>query len=201
MTTAAAFATLLREKVTPLVPSDAAITRLLAQSRALTAEKGKVLLQAGERADRLIYVHRGLIRYYYADPETGTERTGQFFAEGSVVTDVASFLTGAPGLQTFETIEPSTLLLIPRLAMEAGCDEDHGLERFARKMIESALIGAQRRAASLLNLAPEERYRLFVETRPEIARRVPQYLLASHLGIAPESLSRIRNRIARGERG
>ena len=64
-------------------------------------------------------------------------------------------------------------------------------------MVEAALVGSQRRSTSLLTLAPDERYRTFVNARPEVARRVPQYLIASYLGITPESLSRIRGRLVK----
>lgn len=64
-------------------------------------------------------------------------------------------------------------------------------------MVESGFLGSQRRAADLLNLSPDERYRHFVENRPGIARRVPQYLLVSFLGTTPESLARIRGRMVR----
>ena len=80
--------------------------------------------------------------------------------------------------------------------MNAGYGADHAIERFGRLMLEEALIGSQRRASRLLTLQPEDRYRRFVETRPEVVRRVPQYLIASYLGLTPESLSRIRRRIA-----
>ncbi|HKL45990.1 MAG TPA: hypothetical protein VJ906_07070, partial [Roseovarius sp.] len=67
-----------------------------------------------------------------------------------------------------------------------------------RLMLETALVGSQRRSGNLLNLTPDQRYRRFIETRPTLARRVPQYLVASYLGLTPESLSRIRRRIAKG---
>ena len=79
----------------------------------------------------------------------------------------------------------------------AAYDADHAVERFGRIMVEGALMGSQRRTAGLLSLSPDERYRRFVATRPEVARRVPQYLIASYLGITPEALSRIRGRLAR----
>ena len=88
--------------------------------------------------------------------------------------------------------------MIPYAALYRGYAREHALERFGRLMLETALIGSQRRAGSLLNLSPDQRYRRFIETRPALARRVPQYLVASYLGLTPESLSRIRRRIAKG---
>ncbi len=191
------FVRLLTETVKPLVPHEDALARLMSASRVATVPKGAQVLRAGETATHLFHIHIGLFRYFYIDAGTGDERTGQFFDEGGTVTDAASFLTGAPATQTIEAIEESTLLVIPRVALLRAYDEDHAIERFGRKLVEAGFLGSQRRAANLLNLSPDDRYRHYVETRPEIVRRVPQYLLASFLGVTPESLSRIRGRLAR----
>lgn len=193
------FASLIARFAEPLVPERGALTRLVAAGRVITVPKGVAVLKAGEVAETLFFIQTGLLRYYYIDAETGDDRTGQFFDEHAVVTDAASFLTGAPATQTVEAVEASTIFTIPRTALLRAYDEDHAIERFGRKMVEGGFLGSQRRAANLLNMSPDERYRHFVENRPGIARRVPQYLLASFLGITPESLSRIRGRMARSK--
>jgi CRP-like cAMP-binding protein len=188
---------LITHSAAPLHPDPGALARLLAAGREVEVARGKAILKAGDVADRLFFIERGLLRYYYLDAASGDERTGQFFDAGMVVTDAASFLTGAPATQTVEAIEPSTLYALPKEALLQAYDADHAIERFGRKMVEGGFLGSQRRAANLLNLSPHDRYRHFLETRPEIARRVPQYLVASFLGITPESLSRIRGRLVR----
>lgn len=191
------FADLIARFATPLLPGPEALARLIAAGRVVKVPKGLAILKAGDVAEYLFFIETGLLRYYYIDAETGDDRTGQFFDEGAVVTDAASFLTGAPATQTVEAVEASIIFTIPRVALLRAYDEDHAIERFGRKMVEGGFLGSQRRAANLLNLSPDERYRHFVENRSSIARRVPQYLLASFLGITPESLSRIRGRMAR----
>jgi CRP-like cAMP-binding protein len=191
------FVALMRRAAHPLVPGESALDRLTAATRVVRIPKGAVLLRAGDVAEHLFHIDQGLLRYYYLDPATGDERTGQFFDEGGTVTDAGSFLTGQPATQTIEAVEKSVILLIPRAALLRAYDEDHAAERFGRKLVEGGFLGSQRRAANLLNLSPDDRYRHYVEVRPEVARRVPQYMLASFLGVTPESLSRIRGRIAR----
>ncbi|RVT39776.1 Crp/Fnr family transcriptional regulator [Sphingobium algorifonticola] len=199
-TTAGRFLDLLRRQAHPVEPGEAALGRLLAATRVINVAKGDTVLRAGDVAEYLFHIDKGLLRYFYLDEATGDERTGQFFDEGGTVTDAASFLTGAPATQTIEAIEESVLLIVPRIALLRAYDEDHATERFGRKMIEAGFVGLQRRAANLLNMSPDDRYRYYVQTRPEIVRRVPQYLLASFLGITPESLSRIRGRMARPDK-
>lgn len=193
----AAFSRRLQAAVAPLVPGADAMTRLHRGARHRVLAKGEHILRAGTVADEVFFVHQGLLRYYFNDPgDDGQERTGQFFDEGIVVTDAESFLARVPAEQNFEALEESSIVALPRTVLTNGYDEDHAIERFGRLMLEEALIGSQRRASRLLTLQPEDRYRRFVETRPEVARRVPQYLIASYLGLTPESLSRIRRRIA-----
>lgn len=193
----AAFSHRLKTAVAPLEPCAAAMERLYRGVHHRVLSKGDHILRAGTVADEVFFVHQGLLRYYFNDPnDGGQERTGQFFDERIVVTDAESFLARVPAEQNFEALETSSIVVLPRTVLNAGYDADHAIERFGRLMLEEALIGSQRRASRLLTLQPEDRYRRFVETRPEVARRVPQYLIASYLGLTPESLSRIRRRIA-----
>lgn len=193
----AAFTKRLQIAAAPLVPGEKALAHLQQGVRHKVLAKGDHILRAGTVADEVFFVHRGLLRYYFNDPnDDGQERTGQFFDEGIVVTDAESFLARLPAEQNFEALEQSSIVVLPRAVLQAGYDEDHAIERFGRLMLQEALIGSQRRAGRLLTLQPEDRYRRFIETRPEVARRVPQYLVASYLGLTPESLSRIRRRIA-----
>lgn len=183
--------------VAPLRPLFPTIECLAQASDLKTFAKGQDLLRVGETAGHLYFVVRGLLRFYFTDPETGDERTGQFFDETRLFTDAASFLSSIPATQAIQALEETVVLRLPRAAIYAAYGQDHALERFGRLMVEEALIGSQRRASNLLTLNADERYRTFVSTRPEVARRVPQYLIASYLGVTPEGLSRIRGRLAK----
>ena len=176
----------------PLTPAPATLEALSRASRVRVFAKGQHLARQGDRAAGLFFIRSGLVRYYYlAD---GVEHTGQFFDEGKIVGDVFALTQQAPGLQNFDALEDCEVVLLPVEALNAAYDADHALERFGRRLVEEAMSGSQRRTASFLQLSPEERYTRFVATRPEIFRRVPQFLTASYLGITPEALSRIRGR-------
>lgn len=176
----------------PMVPAPQALANLLKAARLKRIEKGDHLCRQGDPVASLYFVRSGLLRYYYlAD---GTEHTGQFFNSGVFVADVFALTTGAPALQYIDALEASEIVTIPRLALLAAYDADHALERFGRCVIEQAMVGAQRRSASLLLMSPAERYDRLIRTRGKVASRVPLYIVASYLGITPEALSRIRRR-------
>ena len=176
----------------PLVPRTEVLRALVSAIRIRTLAKGQHLTRQGEPSNAMYFVRSGVIRYYYlAD---GVEYTGQFFDEGTVIADVHAMLTGAGCLQNIVAVEPSTVLEIPYAALLAAYEADHAMERTGRRWMEKGVAGSQRRTANLLQLKPQERYARFVATRPELARRVPQFLIASYLGITPEALSRIRRR-------
>jgi CRP-like cAMP-binding protein len=191
----AAFWSLVEAVTAPMRPEPATRAALAAAVRRRTIAKGEHLLREGDVPGEIWFLVRGLVRYYYL--VDGEERTGQFFDTGDLFGDVAGFATGQAAVQSFDALEPSEVLALPRGAVLAAYDADHAMERFGRRMIERGFAGSQRRTANLLRLSPEDLYRRLVQDRPEVARRVPQYVVASYLGITPEALSRIRRRLAR----
>lgn len=191
------FAAMIVRAATPLRPLDQTMIQLARACHLKSPAKGQDLLRPGVVADHLFFVVKGLLRYYFSDAATGEERTGQFFDEGRLFTDASSFLSQTPATQAVQALEDSVVLCLPREAVYAAYAQDHAMERFGRLMVEDALMGSQRRSTNLLTLGPDERYRTFMTTRPEVARRVPQYLIASYLGLTPEGLSRIRGRLAK----
>jgi CRP-like cAMP-binding protein len=176
----------------PRRPDPDVLRTLLSSVREQRFEKGRHPARAGDPAEGLWFIRSGLVRYYFlAD---GVEHTGQFFDDGMFFADVFALTTGGAGLQNIDALADTEALLIPRAALFAAYDADHALERFGRRLIEEAMAGVQRRNAALLQLSAEARYERLVATRPEVVRRMPQYVVASYLGITPEALSRIRRR-------
>jgi CRP-like cAMP-binding protein len=188
------FVQLVDRAVNPLAIAPTTIDRLSETATLRALEKGAHLLEVEQTADSLYFIYSGLLRYYYIDERGGEERTGQFFDANNVYTDVTSFVSQTPSLQNVQALEPSEILCIARKAIYEAYACDHAMERFGRIMIEQALIGSQQRTSSFMSESVEERYRRLMDGRKDLVRRVPQYILATYLGITPEALSRIRRR-------
>jgi CRP-like cAMP-binding protein len=193
----AAFLAFFAEAVRPLTLSADVSVRIAAAADLKHVKKNAHLVDAGDRVEHLYFVHKGLIRYYYLDHASGDERTGQFFEANSIYTDVASFVSQAPSDQYIQALAASDIIAIPRAAIFNAFDRDHASERFGRLMVEQALVGSQRRNARLMTDSLDERYRHFITSRASIARQVPQYIIASFLGVTPEALARMRRRVTR----
>jgi CRP-like cAMP-binding protein len=188
------FIQLVEHSVNPLTIEPAIIDRLAETATLRALEKGAHLLEAEQIADSLYFVSTGLLRYYYIDERGGEERTGQFFDANNVYTDVTSFVSQTASRQNIQALEPSKVVCISRKAIYDAYARDHAMERFGRIMIEQALIGSQQRTSSFMSESVEDRYRRLMDGRQDLVRRVPQYILATYLGITPEALSRIRRR-------
>jgi CRP-like cAMP-binding protein len=188
------FIQLVDRAVDPLTITPTVVDQLAETATVRTLAKGEHLVEADQTVENLFFIYTGLVRYYYIDERGGEERTGQFFDAGSVYTDVTSFVTQTPSRQYIQALEPSEILCVSRKALYEAFASDHATERFGRLMFEQALIGSQQRTSSFMSESVEERYRRLMSDRKDLARRVPQYILATYLGITPEALSRIRRR-------
>ena len=174
---------------------DAVMDRLMGALVPATLAKGEVLLQDGEICEHVWFIGRGLVRAYFL--KDGEEVTQQFFFEGSYTTDYESFLTQRPTQLHLQALEPTLLLALHREAMQGLYAADPGAERMGRRIAEEIFLSVSRRNRSFLLDSAEQRYLDLMRERPKVMQRVPQRHIASYLGVKPESLSRIRARVAR----
>ena len=150
-------------------------------------------LRAGEVERRIGYVARGLFRYY--GWREGREVNLGFDCEDRFVSDTESFATGAPSKVAIQALEDSDVLAFERDTLELLYARHPCWERLGRLMAEAEMLKKSRKEHELRCLTSAERYlRLYERELPWLGR-VPQYHVASFLGVTPETLSRIRARL------
>lgn len=159
----------------------------------LKLDKRETWIREGDMFTDIAFVVKGCFRTYFI--KNDIERTSQFFFENSWYTDYESWITRQPTMVSIEALEPTELMLIPFRELERLYEQNPKFERVGRLMAENTLIRIRNRNISLLNDSPEERYLKLIKERPKVIERVPQHLIASYLGIEPETLSRIRKKI------
>lgn len=157
--------------------------------------KKQYLLQEGDVSKYLAFVEKGILRSYTVD-EKGGEHIAEFAFEGWWIGDQFSFLTGEPSTYNIDALEDCELLLLTKQAEEQMLEKIPKMERFFRLLLQNHLIATQGRLVSSLSNSAEEKYKQLVNACPTIPQRVPQHMLASFLGITPETLSRLRKQIS-----
>ena len=161
--------------------------------------KRQFLVEQGEVCRYENFVINGCLRCYYVDRE-GDEHIIQFAVESWWIADLQSFLTQSPAQFNVDAIEPSELIQIEYQNLQQLYREIPKFERFFRLIIQNAFVASQRRIIASFSRDAESRYLEFKQRYPDIEQRVPQYMIASYLGITPEFLSKIRKRLAEKRR-
>lgn len=157
--------------------------------------KKQYLLQEGDICKHVAFVNSGILRSFTVN-EKGNEYIMQFAFEGWWISDQFSFISGEPSLVYIEALEPTEILLLSKDSREEMFNRLPKIERFFRILLENHLVSLQRRLMHSISYPAEIRYKQLLEIRPDIAQKVPQHMIASYLGITPETLSRIRKQIA-----
>lgn len=157
--------------------------------------KKQYLLQEGDVCKYTAFVEKGILRTYSID-DKGNEHILQFSLEGWWVADLYSFLTGEDSIFNIEALEDCELLLITKPSWDALLDKVPAFERYFRILIQNNLIATQRRVMGALSETAEEKYTKLINNFPGCIQRVPQHMIASYLGVTPETLSRIRGNLA-----
>ena len=155
-------------------------------------KKGTVLLKEGEISNECYFVIKGCIRCYYI--VDGEEKTTAFYTEAESLSP-QSCVNKTPSEHYISCVEDCILsVATPEMEKEVF-ERFPRFESLCRILSEELLAKSQTTFADFVNSTPEQRYLDLLKTRPDLIQRVPQYQIASYLGIKPESLSRIRKRI------
>ena len=158
-------------------------------------DRGDFILSAGETCTHRFFIERGAIREYSIDPK-GKEHLLFFAVEGWFLMNVDSVFFNLPSRHFIQAIEPTRLLLINENQLQRLVREDTDFADFDRRLLYEHIQMLHRRITLLQSASAEERYLEFIKDFPEVPLRVPQSMIASYLGITPESLSRIRRELA-----
>lgn len=157
-------------------------------------KKGTHLVQPGQYIHDFYFMKEGCVTYYTI--EDGITRVMEFFTEGSFFTDLYPYIEEISSESYLEVTEDSVVYTISKSDALKVFDYSHALERFGRLSMQKAFINNFQRMNRIKNLSNQERYLQLLEKRPSLFQRVPQYLIASYLGLTPVGLSKIRKRLS-----
>jgi CRP-like cAMP-binding protein len=169
------------------------LSQMLAPFQVKKLKKKQFVIQPGFVPRQRNYVVKGALRAYVVD-SNGEDHTIQFAIEDWWISDFNGYVYQQPATMFVVALEDSVVLQIDYKDEQALKAANHKFETFFRIMAERGAAYHQRRIISNLTQTAEERYNNFLENYPLIVQRIPQYALASYLGMTTEFLSRIRNK-------
>ncbi len=161
-----------------------------------TIPKRGLLLKEGEICRCKFFVAKGLLRTYRLAPD-GSEYVMRFASENTWINDPESYFSQTPSIYTIEALEPTEVIGWTKEGFEQQHQEIPGIRKLASLILVHTLNEGQNRILSNISSTPEEKYREFVKTYPDIFQRVPLHMVASYLGISRETLSRVRQALVK----
>lgn len=179
------------EKVSLTLEEEELVKRYLTPKR---LRRKQYLLQEGDICKHLCVVEKGALRSYVLD-EKGDEHITAFALEGWTMGDLFSFIKEEPATLNIDALEDCELVLISKPAHDELLQKLPKYETYIRKLMTDAYMALQKRTTNMISLPLEERYNALTQMYPNIVQRVPQHMIASFMGLSPETLSRVRSRI------
>ena len=153
--------------------------------------KGEMVLSDNSIKKEHIFVVRGCLRSFYKT-EDGKEYTIQFAIKNWWISDYITLYTDDKSIVSIESLTHSKILVLDKNQVDNLYKEYPPFETFQRKNFEKRTATLQKRILSLLTLSATDKYNKFVKDYAEFEKIIPNYQIASFLGITPQSLSRIR---------
>ena len=164
----------------------------------MSIRKNEFFLSKNQICDSIAYLNKGTL-IYYQTLDNGNDITTDFAFEGDWVTNNHSRLNNIPSHLNIKAIENSDLLVVKQKDLLDLYDRIPKLEKLGRLLMEHAYVKLVQLSIDLQTFSATDRYLKLLGDYPEIINKVPLYHIANYLGIAPKSLSRIRNAIFNGE--
>ena len=157
-------------------------------------KKGAFYTRQGDVCRQVSFINKGLLRMFYR--VNGREICTGFIGENEYISEYESFLTRQPSAGYIAALEDSELINLSYDTLQELYKTYPVFETIGRKIAEMLFIMISSQTTRLLTLTPEERYQSVIQHEPFIIQRVPQYMIASYIGITPEHLSRIRKKMS-----
>ena len=161
-------------------------------------KKGEVLVRSGFTSEESFYVVKGCLRSFVVD-EKGKEHIYQFAPEDWLISDLEFFRNKNVAFLTIDAVEDSEIKVVSMTLFRDLSMADNELMREGFTKMQKRIHALQRRIIQLLSYTAEQRYQDFISTYPNLHQRVPLKMIASYLGVTPESLSRVRKEMVKGK--
>ncbi len=174
-------------------PPEGELQKVFDHTFPIKIKKNEYLLRAGETPDRIYINISGLLRLFYID-FNGSEVIKHFCTENTCAISYTAFLLRKESNIFIQALEDTSLLAIDYETYHDLINGHPCWQRAAQKFAEALFMLKEKKEADLLLYDAQERYARFLEDYPNLESRVPQYFIASYIGITPESLSRIRSK-------
>jgi CRP-like cAMP-binding protein len=171
------------------------IERLVAQGRSRVLEPGDSFCRQGQQAHEVGFIQSGIVRYFVTLPD-GEESTKDFSFSGSFTLSFGSAASQRPAQVAIAAVVRTELRVWPYQVLLDLYDSDIAWQKVGRRVAELLYVRKEQRELSFLLLDAEARYRQMLAQFGPQADAIPQYFLASYLGVRPQSLSRLKRRIA-----
>ena len=169
----------------------------LALEQRLTVQqlkKGELLTRQGEISRTVSFINSGLLRMFYL--VDGKEISTGFIGQDEYISQYDSFLLQQPSTGNIDALEDSEVVNLSYSDMQELYQKHPIFEIFGRRIAEKLFIMVTSQTTRLLTLTPEERYQYILQNQPYVIKQVPQYMIASYIGITPEHLSRLRRKMS-----
>ena len=152
--------------------------------------KNEMILKEGDTCTNIYWVVKGLVRQFYYKNEK--ELTEYMATENSIVMCIESLFLEQPTHLQIKTIEPTVVIAIPKVDLEAVAMKSVNIQILYRKILEESLILSQIHADMLRFESAQDRYQKLIKRQPQLVLRAPLVYIASYLQMTPETLSRVR---------
>ena len=178
--------------LTPL--SEEELNALLPFVRSQQLRKGEFFVRQGEVCQKIAFIERGFLRLFHE--VDGKDITRDITEENTFLSAMGSYITGEPSVENVQAINDCQLWVIQKGKLESLYGQYPVFERLARKALEQFFVKHQNRIYTLIAEPAEVRYERLLQERPDVLQQVPLQYVASLLGVAQPSLSRIRKRLS-----